>query len=153
MSQENQEQNQPHISVISQYIKDLSFENPAAPESLQKSEEAPKIDLALDLKVNKLSEENIYEVEMIIEASATIKDKNLFIIDLKYAGIFELINFDDNQKDIILAVHCPTTLFPFARKIISDTTQSGGYQPLMIDPIDFGMLYNKKLMENENDKN
>lgn len=137
----------PHISVNAQYIKDLSFENLGASSSLASLKSAPQIDLALDLNIQKLPEENYFEVEIIINAKAAQEPKTLFIVDLKYAGIFHLINIPEEQIEILLAVHCPALIFPFVRKIVADVTQDGGFQPLMIDPIDFGVLYSKKLAE------
>lgn len=149
----NQRENQkemPHISVSAQYIKDFSFENPDAPRSLVTLDRNPQIDLFLDLNISNLPEKDFYEVELSIEAKATNDHQKLFIVDLKYAGVFNLINIEEDQHQMILAIHCPAMIFPFARKIIADVTQSGGFQPLMIDPIDFGALYHKKMQENEN---
>ena len=96
------------------------------------------------------SEEDFFEVEISIEAKAFNENQTLFVVDLKYAGIFHLININDEEKKLLLAIHCPAMIFPFARKIIADVTQDGGFQPLMIDPIDFGALYHKKILENQN---
>lgn len=137
----------PHISVNAQYIKDLSFENPGAPESLAGIDYTPKIDLSLDLNIQKMEEAGYFEVEISIHAKASGKDQTLFIVDLKYAGVFHLMNIPEEQTEVLLAVHCPAILFPFARKVVADATQGGGFQPLMIDPIDFGVLYSKKLNE------
>ena len=148
MEIQNQEnQNNPHISVHAQYIKDFSFENPNAPSSLSGSTEAPQIELALDLNVQKMPEENYFEVEISISAKALRDKETMFIADLKYSGVFHLLNIPADQKEMLLAVHCPNVIFPYARKVIADATQDGGFQPLMIDPVDFGILYNKKLME------
>lgn len=150
MTSENKEQQDlPHIAVNAQYIKDLSFENPGAPGSLT-GVKTPQVDLSLDLHISKLPEENFFEVEISIEAKAVHEENPMFIIDLKYAGVFNLINIPEEQKELLLAVHCPAMIFPFARKIVADVTQDGGFQPLMIDPIDFGILYHKKLMEKQN---
>ena len=145
----NNEQETPHISVNAQYIKDLSFENPSAPRSLAFSAR-PQIELSLDLNISRLPEENFFEVELNIEAKANSEDQTLFIVDLKYAGVFNLINIPEEQQQPLLAIHCPSMIFTFARKIIADVTQDGGFQPLMIDPIDFAALYHKKLAENQN---
>lgn len=142
-----EEQKLPHISVNAQYVKDLSFENPSAPASLVNNNGQPAIDLALDLNIQKLPEDDYFEVEIIINAKAVNDDKTLFIVDLTYAGIFHLLNIPEEQIQMILAVHCPAIIFPYARKIIADATQDGGFQPLMIDPIDFGVLYSKKISE------
>jgi preprotein translocase subunit SecB len=138
----------PHISVNAQYIKDLSFENPNAPQSLASLKDAPKIDLSLDLNVTRLQEEGSFEVAMSIEATGSNSAyEKLFVVELVYAGVFTLQNIPEDQHQILLAVHCPAMIFPFARKIIADVTQDGGFQPLMIDPIDFGMLYHRKMLE------
>jgi preprotein translocase subunit SecB len=153
MSKNELNENPPHISVVSQYIKDFSFENPDAPTSLTKLDQAPKVDLAMDLQVQKISDsENTYEVALVIEAKATTDKITLFMIDLEYAGIFSLQNIPQDQHEPVLAIHCPNLIFPFARRIISDTTQESGFQPLRIDPIDFARMYQSKLMENSVDK-
>jgi len=144
---ESEEQSNPHIAVNAQYIKDFSFENPGAPASLASLDGAPQIDLSLDLNVQKMPEDDYYEVEISISAKAAMEKKTLFIVDLKYAGIFNLLNIPEDQIQMLLAVHCPAIIFPYARKIIADVTQDGGFQPLMIDPVDFGILYNKKMTE------
>lgn len=147
---ENEQTALPHIAVNAQYIKDFSFENPGAPQSLAALGQSPKVDLSLDLNVSRLPEDDFFEVEITIEAEASQEDQKLFIVELKYAGVFHLMNVAPEQRELLLAIHCPAMLFPFARKIIADVTQDGGFQPLMIDPIDFGMLYHKKLSESKN---
>lgn len=161
--------NNPHISINAQYIKDLSFENPKAPFSLVSIGKNPQIDLRVDLNITKLPEEDFFEVELSIEASARkefnsnnnetkeasfdAKEKDnlvFFVVELKYAGIFHLINVEPENQEALLSIHCPNLIFPFARKIIADTTQDGGFQPLMIDPIDFGLLYHKKMNQDQN---
>ena len=143
----NEERGAPHIAVNAQYIKDFSFENPGAPGSLATMDKSPQIDLSLDLNIQKLPEEDYYEVEISISAKASSNKKTLFVVDLKYAGVFNLINIPEEQIQMLLAVHCPSIIFPYARKIIADATQGGGFQPLMIDPVDFGVLYSKKMMQ------
>lgn len=149
MEDYNKEQEMPHIAVNAQYIKDLSFENPGAPSSLAIMDKSPQIDLALDLNIQNLPEENYYEVEISISAKAVSNQKTLFVVDLKYAGVFNLINIPQDQIQMLLAIHCPSIIFPYARKIIADATQDGGFQPLMIDPVDFGVLYSKKMMQDD----
>lgn len=150
MEQESSENpKSPHIAVNAQYIKDFSFENPGAPATLANLSGTPQIDLALDLNIQKMPEEDYFEVEISINAKAVSEKTTLFIVDLKYAGVFNLINIPEDQIQMLLAVHCPAIIFPYARKIIADVTQDGGFQPLMIDPVDFGVLYSKKMMEAE----
>jgi len=137
----------PHIAVNAQYIKDFSFENLGAPATLVNLKDTPQIDLALDLNIRKILQEGFFEVEISINAKASSKKTILFIVDLKYAGVFNLINIPKTQVQMLLAVDCPSTIFPYARKIIADVTQGGGFQPLMIDPVDFRTLYSKKITE------
>lgn len=140
------EDDRPHISINAQYIKDLSFENPGAPASLVDKKQ-PSVSLALDIQVSRLPEEDVFEVGLHIDAKAEAQGKTLFVAELLYAGIFTLTNIPQEDQNALLAIHCPAMIFPFARKIIADVTQDGGFQPLMIDPIDFGVLYHKKMME------
>lgn len=143
----SQEGSSPRISVEAQYIKDLSFENPNAPASLS-GDKAPQIDMALDLHVARIEKDkDIFEVTLNIEATAKSEEDKLFVVDLQYAGIFTIEGVNEDERKFILGVHCPALLFPYARQIISDTTQSGGFQPLMIDPIDFGALFVSKMQE------
>ena len=146
----NTDNTRPHISVNAQYIKDLSFENPGAPGNLGVDKNNPQVDLALDLHVSRMEDSNVFEVALHIDAKALVGGKPLFVVELVYAGIFMLTNIDEEDQKAILAIHCPAMIFPFARKVIADVTQDGGFQPLMIDPIDFGALYQRKVMaENE----
>jgi preprotein translocase subunit SecB len=140
------EQLLPEITVTAQFIKDLSFEN-AAPPGRVKIDSAPVIDLSLDIHVAKLSEDGYFEVTLNINVKAAHKQDTLFIVELKYAGIFRLVNVPSDQQRAMLSVHCASMIFPYARKIIADVTQDGGFQPLMMDPIDFARLYYKRLAE------
>lgn len=140
------EDERPHISINAQYIKDLSFENPSAPASLVDKKQ-PSVSLALDIQISRLPEEAVFEVALHIDAKAEVDGKTLFVAELLYAGIFTLTNIPQEDQNALLAIHCPAMIFPFARKILADVTQDGGFQPLMIDPIDFGALYHKKMME------
>lgn len=143
----SKEENTPRISVEAQYIKDFSFENPNAPASLS-GEQKPHIDMALDLHVARMEKDkDLFEITLNIQATAKSGEENMFVIELAYAGIFTVSGVNEEERKFILGVHCPALLFPFARQIISDMTQSGGFQPLMIDPIDFGALYVSKMQE------
>lgn len=150
----NNTENPPHISIISQYIKDFSFENPEAPNSLARTDKAPDVELSLDLSISKVQDmENTYEVAIQIEASAKTEKMTLFVVELVYAGMFALQNIPEDQHEAVLAIHCPNMIFPFARRLISDITQESGFQPLRIDPIDFARMYHKKMMEAEENAN
>lgn len=134
------------INFITQYIKDLSFENPLAPASFhlfQKSD--PKMSFDIDLNAKNLQQQD-YEVELKVTASAHTSDEAkqaIFIAEVKYAGIFQ-INIEDKEllKKILL-IECPTLLFPFVRRIIADVTRDSGFPPLLMNPMNFSELYEK----------
>lgn len=137
-------QQPPHLQqsfiVKGQYIKDLSFENPHAPQSLVATNAKPAIDVNVDLKAQKL-QEGVYEMTLHIGARASAEGNTLFLVELAYAGIFQLSNIPADRIEPLMLIDCPFVLFPFARRVISDVTRDGGFPPLMLDPIDFHSLY------------
>jgi preprotein translocase subunit SecB len=135
--------------IISQYIKDLSFENPKGPFPFAKKEERPAISVTVDVKANATSNENIYEVILSIKVSATYQDNDVFLIDLIYQGVFEIENLTDDIKEAYLLVECPRILFPFARRIIYDLHADGGLPPLLLDTVNFAELYKNRKAQNE----
>jgi len=139
-SQEDQQG--PKVSVLGQYIKDLSFENPNAPKSFQEPGENPNLQLNFNVGANKLSD-NTYEVTLHFEGAAKSESSGIYQLDLVYAGVFRVENFPEERLRPFLFVDCPATLFPFVRRIIADLTREGGYPPLLIDPIDFAALYRR----------
>ena len=144
----NSDQENRQVVINAQYIKDLSFENPNAPSSLVGNKEAPKIDVSVDIQVQKLADKN-FEVTLIISAGAVIGDKKLFLVELNYAGVFS-IDVPEAELEPVLMIYCPNLLFPYARRIVSDAVRDGGFPPLMLDPIDFAMLYQRhKIEENK----
>ena len=134
---------------ITQYIKDLSFENPKGPFPFAKKEERPAISVTVDVKANATSNENIYEVILSIKVSATHQDNDVFLIDLIYQGVFEIENLTDDIKEAYLLVECPRILFPFARRIIYDLHADGGLPPLLLDTVNFAELYKNRKAQNE----
>ena len=135
---DNKVQNR-QVLINAQYVKDLSFENPGAPETLVSKGEAPEIDVSVDIQVKGL-QDKIYEVILVIAANAKIKDKPLFVVEVSYGGVFS-VDVPANEKEAVLMIYCPGMLFPFARRIVSDATRDGGFPPLMLDPIDFAALF------------
>jgi len=126
--------------VKGQYIKDLSFENPHAPQSLMATNLRPSIDVNVDLKAQKM-QENVYEMTLHIAARAIADGNTMFLVDLAYAGIFQIANIPPEHVEPVILVDCPFVLFPFARRVIADVSRDGGFPPLMLDPIDFHALY------------
>ena len=129
----------PRVGVISQYVKDLSFENPNAPAVYQWQVQ-PKIEVDFNIGSSKLNDE-IYEVALRIEVRALAENQTAFAVDLMYAGLIGIRNVDEQEIQAFLLAEAPRILFPFARQIVSQTVQDGGFPPLMLDPIDFHALY------------
>lgn len=136
----------PRMNVLAQYVKDLSFENPDAPRSLTQRTKPPKVDVRINVSVNRQSQENL-EVSLKLEASGKDADEGqtLFQAELVYAGLFRIANVPDNQIGALAMVECPRLLFPFARQIMADATRGGGFPPLLLEPVDFVALYRERL--------
>ncbi len=132
-----------NIKVIAQYIKDLSFETPATPEIFLENQEKPNIELSIDIDAKKMGEQ-IYEIILKISANAATQKKKIFLCEVAYGGLFALQNIEEEMIEQILLVYCPNLLFPFIRRLIANLTSDSGFPPLMIDPIDFADLYNKR---------
>jgi preprotein translocase subunit SecB len=130
--------NAPRIQILSQYVKDLSFENPGAPGLIA---QRPSIELSVDLQARRM-DGPLYEVELKLRVNAkTTDDKPVFLLELVYAGLLQIVNVPDEALQQILMIEGPHLLFPYARRIISDAVRDGGMPPLMIEPIDFAGLY------------
>ena len=145
--QANGEDNSPQIGVISQYVKDLSFENPNAPAVYQWQTQ-PQIEVQFNIGAFKLGDE-LHEVQLKIEIAARSEDRTAFQVELVYAGLFALRNFPEDQIQPFLLAEAPRVLFPFARRVVADTVQDGGFPPLLLDPIDFAALYMQRLAQEQ----
>lgn len=141
--QEHATNEQPRFVVRGQYIKDLSFENPAAPASLLPQKNPPKIDVNVDLAAQKVGDD-LYESALQVTISAKSDDNALFEVELSYAGLFEMANIPEERIEPMLFIECPFVIFPFARRVIADVTRDGGFPPLMLEPIDFHQLYARR---------
>ncbi|GLQ04932.1 protein-export chaperone SecB [Sneathiella chinensis] len=130
----------PMLSIITQYIKDLSVENPNAPKSLNPELPAPTVELGVNVQAKALTPEN-FEVELRIQAKAKHGEETAFIVELVYGGLFLLKNFPQDAMEMMCMIECPRILFPFARRVISDSTRDAGFSPLQLDPIDFAGLF------------
>lgn len=135
----NGEDNAPQVGIISQYVKDLSFENPNSPAVYQWQGQ-PRIDVQFNIGSQQVGED-VYEVALKIDITAAADQGTAFKIDLMFAGLFGLRNIPDEQLQPFLLAEAPRLLFPFARRVIADSVQDGGFPPLLLDPIDFGALY------------
>jgi preprotein translocase subunit SecB len=136
----------PQLNVLTQYIKDFSFENPNAPRSLTPPQQPPAINIQINVNVKTLAEAD-YEVELKIEGKADSAGSVLFGFDLTYAGVFRIQNVAQENLHPLVMIECPRLLFPFAREIVATAVRDGGFPPLLIDPIDFVGLYRQKMGE------
>src|SRR6266403_1675597 len=127
------------LIVNAQYIKDLSFENPRAPQSLTQQTSPPSVEINIDVKAQTIGPEN-YEVVLTINASAKSQNDTLFLIELTYGAVVTVRNVAQQMMPQVVLVETPRLMFPFARNIIADTTRDGGFPPLMINPVDFAEL-------------
>lgn len=129
----------PAAGMISQYVKDFSFENPNAPAIYQTSE-PPQIDVQFNIGSGQVGEE-VHEVTLKIDVRADTGGQVAFIVDLTYAGLFGFRNVPVDQIQPFLLGEAPRLLFPFARRVLADAVRDGGFPPLLLEPIDFGQLY------------
>lgn len=134
----------PQLRILTQYIKDFSFENPNAPRMLGAQDAQPAINVHVDVRAEKMGDEN-FEIELRLTVDAKVQNQTMFMVDLLYAGLFRLQNIPADSVQPVLLIECPRQLFPFARRIVADVTRDGGFPPLMIDPIDFPALYRHRL--------
>jgi len=134
----------PRLQVVGQYIKDLSFENPGMPQTSMAAR--PQIDLNVDLQAKQMDTEH-YEVELKLRVSAQADGKPLFLLELVYAGVFQLQNVPDEMRQAALLIEAPHIIFPFARRIVADIVRDGGMPPLLVEPIDFAALYRARMNE------
>lgn len=130
------------ITIHTQYIKDLSFENPNAPESVALQQQ-PKINIDVDVEARTTQDQKLHEVTVKINVKADVADKVAFIAELQYGAVVTL-NVADEHRLPVLLIEVPRMLFPYVRKIISDLTADGGFPPLMMQQIDFADLFRKK---------
>ena len=137
---------QPSLRVLGQYLKDLSFENPNAPQALAPQQTPPDINISVNVNARNLAPSD-FEVELHLDAKATVQDKVIFAAELVYAGTFRLENFPPQMMHPAVLIECPRILFPFARQILAEATRNGGFPPLMLDPIDFASMYQKRLQQ------
>jgi preprotein translocase subunit SecB len=137
----------PVMKILGQYLKDLSFENPNSPQSLSQQGQ-PEINVQVNVNAKPAGQDQ-FEVELHLEAKASHEGKAVFAADLLYAGVFRLENVPQEALHPIVLVECPRMLFPFARQILADATRNGGFPPLMLDPIDFASMYQRRLAESQ----
>lgn len=134
------------LSIRGQYIRDLSFEIPKAPESISGLTKAPNVDIQIEVSVRDLQADT-YEVTLAIRCEAKAETESVFILELSYAGVFTLTGIPQEHLKPALYIECPRYLFPFARSVIASLTQESSLPPMLINPIDFASLYRARYQE------
>jgi preprotein translocase subunit SecB len=130
----------PSFNLIGQYIRDLSFENPGAPASILGGGPQPQFNIGINVGVKKQTDD-VYAVEITINAKAERDKALLFNVELIYGGVYRVRNFTEAQLAPLLMIECPQMIFPFARQVLAATVQSGGFPPVMMEPVDFRQIY------------
>lgn len=134
------QQGQAQLSLQKVYVKDVSFEAPGAPQIFQVQANQPNVELNLSQRVTQLGE-SAFEVVLSVTATCKIEDKTAYLAEVHQAGIFGLSGFDQAGRDAVLQTYCPNVLFPYARQVVSDLVQNGGFPPFFLQPINFDALY------------
>jgi preprotein translocase subunit SecB len=141
------------LVIHTQYIKDFSFENPGAPKTMTERSGQPEIQINVNVAATPLNEERLFEVVLSLRATASLDSKDIFIVELDYAGIMSVAqNVADNVLHPIIMIEGPRMIFPFARAILSEITQAGGFMPLNIQPIDFVRVYQQGINAQKQEK-
>jgi preprotein translocase subunit SecB len=142
------------LVVNIQYVKDLSFEVPGAPQIYSQLKAQPQVSINLDVQARRVTEgQSVFEVAIVIRAEAhdaasptngQTAPTTVFVAELTYAGVFTLNGLPETAIEPVLLVECPRILFPFARNILSDVTRDGGFPPVLLQPIDFVALWQSR---------
>jgi preprotein translocase subunit SecB len=140
------QQVQPQLSVLGQYIKDFSFENPNAPRSLAPNQTQPAIQIQINVGFQQLAETD-YEISLKLDGKADSAGTVLFAFDLTFAGVFRVQNVPKESLQPLVMIECPRLLFPFAREIVATAVRNGGFPPLLLDPVDFVSLYQQRMAQ------
>ena len=147
------EQSMP-VMIHAQYIKDISFENPLAPESLRKGKTQPEMDIDISMESSPIEDEsikNLYEVVLNLSATAKRDGEVAFIAELAYGVTVSLGDLPEDQHHPFLLIEVPRQAFPFARQILGNITQQGGYAPLLLNPVDFQSMYMQRFAKKQDD--
>jgi preprotein translocase subunit SecB len=132
--------------IVSQYIKDLSFENPNVHKLLAGAGEQPNLQIEVNVS-GKRVEGDLYESCINFKATAVNNIATIYVLETVYAGLFKIETIPEQALEPFLLISGPTMIFPFLRRLVADVTREGGYPPLLLDPIDFGGLYFRRLQE------
>ena len=139
------QQAQQPLAIQAQYVKDLSFENPGAPNALAGQNQAPQININLDLDGRQLGERQ-FEILLKINAQASVNEQTVFEVELTYGGVVQIADqVPQEQVTAIAMIEGGRHLFPFARAVLANATRDGGYPPLLMNPVNFIAFYQQML--------
>lgn len=138
----------PHLRVLAQYVKELSFQNAVA-AGAGAYDVQPTIDMGVEVKSRPVGQGEATEVDLCISVQAKRGDQPMFAVNLVYSGMFQFMNVRPDDVEPLIWIECPRLLFPFGRQILADITREGGYPPLLINPIDFTPLYWQELRDRQ----
>ena len=136
---------EPMLRILAQYTKDASFENPNAPDSLRADQSAPAININIEIG-RQMMDDNTVEVVLMLSAKAERDGKAVFLCELEYAGLFGFAGVPEEHLQPMILIECPRLLFPFARQIMAELTQNGGYPPILLEPPDFAAMFRDEMM-------
>jgi preprotein translocase subunit SecB len=140
------------ITIMGQYVRDISFENPNAPDTLFNTQIAPQVEVNFGMGSHKIENDNnlnMFEVNLTVNATAKMDKTVAYICEVQYAVLVALNNIPEEFQTQTLMTRIPDLAFPFVRQIISDLTQNGGYSPLLLNPVDFNALYLQRAAQNQ----
>ncbi len=134
------------MNVLAQYVRDMSFENILAQKGAQ-GDVQPDVQIQVNLDAKKRTAEHQYESAIKLNVTSKSKESGdtLFVLEIDYAGIFQIEGIPEEQLHPFLLIECPRMIFPFLRRIVSDVTRDGGFPPLNLETIDFVALYRNEL--------
>lgn len=145
---ENAQNTGPAFTVEKLYVKDVSFEVPGAPAVFGDAGQ-PQLQMNLQQSVQRLNDQ-AYEVVLGITLTCNVNDKSVYLAEVKQAGVFGLVGFDAQTADVLLGTQCPNVLYPYARQLISELVQAGGFPPFLLQPINFEALYAESVRQRQN---
>lgn len=143
-----QQQQQIQVKILSQYVKDLSFENPNIRKLIASSGDAPNLKVEVNVNAERV-DKDVYESAIEFKATAVNNIGTIYVLETVYAGLFKIESMPEQALEPFLLISGPTTIFPFLRRLVADVTREGGYPPLMLDPIDFAALYMRRQQESK----
>ena len=135
---------QPRLQMLTQYIRDLSFENIAVQKGVTAADGKPDVKVQINLDVQQRPGDR-YEVALKVNVDSKVGESQIFILELDYAGLFFIQNVPQDQLHPFLMIECPRLVFPYVRRVVGDVTRDGGYPPLNLEQIDFLALYRQEL--------